>query len=421
MENINLIPPRFKVTEVTVTLSEVLDWGLDLLGIPDIWNTTQGEGVKVCILDTGIDYKHPDLKDAIVGMKDFTGSRSGPMDMQKHGTHVAGIIGARANNSGVVGVAPKCDILIGKVLDDNGMGTLDNLVDGIEWALSENADIISMSLGAPSEYSRLNSIIQKAYNNGKILIAAAGNGGRFKENTISYPAKYTECIAVGSVDRSFKRSLFSSYGRELDIMAPGDNVYSTIPGGIYGKLSGTSMATPFVAGICALILSKHKSGAGRTPIHNNKDMLEHLIKSCKDLGDRGFDAENGYGLINPGMAFESASFDILPLNPVASLNEGCMERTYDRERARGETHDGALKNAREVCRQSIGETTLIMSYTSMRQYILGEEQELINRIYLKERERQVNHNTALFNAKSVYKESVDLIKTSILLASTNGN
>ncbi|MBX7044197.1 MAG: S8 family peptidase [Ignavibacteria bacterium] len=396
-----------------VTMSEVKDWGETLLGVPEIWSSTKGDDIKVCILDTGIDFTHPDLKENIADAQDFSGSRSGPSDLNGHGTHCSGIVAAGMNNFGCIGVAPKAKIYMGKVLDDNGSGSIDNIVKGINWALEMDVDIISMSLGSYQDSKDLYKAIKKAYDKGKILIAAAGNDGATNTELMCYPAKYEEVIAVGSINRNFLRSYFSNYSNDLDIVAPGEEVYSTFKGASYAKLSGTSMATPFVSGVCALILAKHKINGGKTPIFNNKDMREHLERYARDLGVKGFDVQYGYGLIDPTIAYNNLAVTPAHIKNYSALNdsdksrEGCVERTYNNERDRGAGHDEALKNAREVCSKSIEEEIFSLSPDSKKMYVMGGD-GCVERVYKEERNRSVDHDTALKNAREVCSKAIAL-------------
>ncbi|MEX2140780.1 MAG: S8 family peptidase [Pirellulales bacterium] len=294
-EPIYRLPP-FKVEATYVALAETVDWGLSLFKVPEQWKRTKGEGVRVAVLDTGIELDHPDVREAIDKAKDFTRSRFGVVDRQGHGTHVAGTIGARKNEQGVVGVAPECRLLIGKVLGDDGSGTDDSVAEGIAWAVDEGAQLISMSLGSPYPSQAIYQAIQRALKNNRFVVCAAGNDGR--PNSVNYPARWEETVAVGAVDKDGKLARFSSQGEELDICAPGENVLSTFLNGGYAKLSGTSMATPFVSGVVTLMLAKHKQVGGRTPVNNQQQLLDHLRATATDAGATGRDPQYGYGLIN---------------------------------------------------------------------------------------------------------------------------
>lgn len=292
-----------KAETVQTALSEIIDWGLKAFGIPPLWQSSRGEGVRVAVLDTGIAAEHPDLATGIEAFEDFT--HSGLHDGQGHGTHVSGIIGARANHLGVVGVAPACRILMGKVLNDDGAGSNENIAEGIRWAISRKADIINMSLGGPAPSAVLEQAVMEALKAGVAIIAAAGNEGEIGLDTIGYPAKYPGVIVVGSVDRNLKRSKFSSIGQRLDVMAPGGQILSTYPPRAYAVLSGTSMATPFVSGVAALCLAKHRLHGGKTPCDTPAQLREHLLATAKDRGVPGQDPLYGAGLIQPGAVLES--------------------------------------------------------------------------------------------------------------------
>jgi subtilisin family serine protease len=290
--------PPYQVHETMVGLAETVDWGLKMLGIPSFWRQTEGEGIKVAVFDTGVDYRHPDLRNAIASSRDFTGSDTGVADTAGHGTHVAGIIAARRNNRGIIGVAPACDLYSAKVLGDNGHGNWKRISKAIDWAIEKKVDIISMSLGAPRAPSGVGKAIDRAIDKGIIVICAAGNDGS-RLDSVNYPAKYPLTVAVGAINRKKRLARYSSIGPQVDIVAPGDRIHSTWLGGGYAVISGTSMAAPFVTGIAALMLSKHRQYGGKTPINNQHDFISHLRKTAIDLGPAGHDHQFGYGLINP--------------------------------------------------------------------------------------------------------------------------
>ncbi len=269
-----------------------------LISLPYAWSITTGSNqITVAVLDTGVDSDHPDLRDNMLNGRNFTddGSIYDTHDNSEHGhgTHVAGTIGA-INNEQVAGVSWQINLIPVKVLSGEGNGKLSDIAEGIEWAIDEtDADIINMSLGAPGGSTSLKKAVERAYNAGITIIAAAGNTG--DENNgyqVNYPAAYQEVIAVGSVNYNMKRSDFSSYGDNLDFMAPGEAIYSTVPDGEYGIRSGTSMAAPHVAGVAALMLSLE-------PDLDPAQIKEKLKITAQDLGDdQGKDYEYGYGLIN---------------------------------------------------------------------------------------------------------------------------
>jgi thermitase len=240
-------------------------WGLTKIQAPDSWSVTTGSSdVKIAILDTGIDQDHPDLDSKIVANRNFTTS-STVDDLYGHGTHCAGIAAAVTNNSsGVAGVGFNASLMNVKVLDDTGSGYYSWIANGIVWATDNGAQVISMSLGGSSGSSTLQNAVNYAWSHGVVVVAAAGNNGNTAR---SYPAYYANCIAVAATDQNDAKASFSTYGSWVDVAAPGVSVFSTAPnhtnylqqqgyfGYNYGYLSGTSMATPFVAGLAGLIWS----------------------------------------------------------------------------------------------------------------------------------------------------------------------
>lgn len=264
-------------------------------------------------MDTGI-IDHPDLKVNIKGGINFTTSNPKDyVDRQGHGTHVAGIIAAEDNAIGVIGVAPKAEIYAVKVLGDQGHGSFDMIVKGIDWAVDNKMDIISMSLGSSASSTQIHEAVKRAYKKNITVVAAAGNDGdEYDDNDMGYPARYPETIAVGSINKYMKRSWFSSDGEELDIMAPGEEIYSTYLKNEYAILSGTSMATPFITGILALLISEHrKSKSKKTPIDTPEQIREHLIRTADDAGEIGKDNFYGYGIVSPTKLMEGINIKAL--------------------------------------------------------------------------------------------------------------
>lgn len=238
----------------------------------EAWTVTTGAGTKVAVLDSGVANDNPDITPKVVARANFTGGETGD-DNYGHGTHVAGIVAATANNtSGVAGTCPGCTILDGKVLNDSGVGSTSGLANGINWAVSNGAKVINMSLGVRASRT-LETAVNNAWNKGAVLVAAAGNGGN---QTKIYPGAYANVIAVAATDNNDAKASFSTYGASwVDIAAPGVNVYSTFPNhtfvlGTQNKRSfgydvgnGTSMSSPIVAATAALAWS---SNPGATPI-----------------------------------------------------------------------------------------------------------------------------------------------------------
>jgi subtilisin family serine protease len=309
--------PPLRVEHTLAALAETVDWGLSLLGVPEAWRISRGDGVTVAVLDTGIDEDHPDFGEAVVAARDFTGSRHGPIDRHGHGTHVAGTIAARQNDVGVIGVAPQCRLLVAKVLSDDGAGSTDSVARGVDWAVEQGADVLSLSLGSPRASRPIELAIERAVSAGRLVICAAGNDGR--QAGVNFPGRLASTVAVAAVDRHGRVAAFSSRGPEVDIAAPGEDVLSTFLDGGYARLSGTSMATPFVAGVAALVLAKHRRAGGATPVGSQRELLEHLRRTATDAGPRGHDPAYGWGIVNPASllaaneASDAARFEIGPI------------------------------------------------------------------------------------------------------------
>lgn len=219
--------------------------------------------VRIAIWDTGIDQDHEDLKTKVIANVNFTTSRTVD-DRYGRGTHVAGIAAAITDNArGIAGVGFQTSLMNVKVLSDTGSGQYSWIANGIIWAADNGAHVINMSLGGTSTSSTLQAAVQYAWSKGVVLVAAAGNEN---VSTPTYPAYYEECIAVAATDQNDAKASFSNYGSWVDIAAPGVNIYSTLPNhpnriGVrnYGSLSGTSMATPHVAGVAALVKARYPS------------------------------------------------------------------------------------------------------------------------------------------------------------------
>lgn len=230
-------------------------WGPKKIQCPSAWNLTWGSSsVLIAIVDTGISKTHPDLSSKIAGGWNFYNNNSNYNDDNGHGSHTAGIAAAATNNGiGIAGVGFNCRLLAVKVLNASGSGTLSGVANGITWSANNGAKVISMSLGASSGSSTLLNAVNYAWDKGCILVAAAGNNG---STSPTYPAYYSNCIAVASSTSSDMRSYFSNYGSWVELAAPGSSIYSTYKGSSYAYLSGTSMACPHVSGVAGLVWSR---------------------------------------------------------------------------------------------------------------------------------------------------------------------
>lgn len=251
--------PVFSVPEITADdpAAKEIPWGVKRVNAAAAWDYTTGKGVKVAVIDTGIDYNHPELAPNYRGGYNAIITTATPLDDQGHGTHVSGTIAAVKDLNGVVGVAPEVELYGVKVLDKRGSGQYSWIVSGIEWAVNNGMQVINMSLGGGSGTEALKQIMIKAHEAGIAIVCAAGNDS----GPVNYPAKYPQAIAISASDSSDKIAYFSSRGPEIVVIAPGVNIYSTRKGGGYTSMSGTSMACPHAAGLAALAVGAGANGA----------------------------------------------------------------------------------------------------------------------------------------------------------------
>lgn len=224
------------------TDSQETPYGIDLVNAPDVWEMTKGSGAIIAVLDTGIAMYHPDAGN-IVGYESFVDDEE-VEDFEGHGTHVSGTIAAADNEIGVVGIAPEAGLLIGKVLDNEGSGYTSDVIAGIEWAVENGADVISMSLGSSSSSTAEEAACQEAYEQGVLVVAAAGNEAD-EGNPTNYPAAYDSVVAVAAVDSDSEWAYYSNYGSYIEIAAPGTYVYSTVPVSDYAETTLTANGTSY--------------------------------------------------------------------------------------------------------------------------------------------------------------------------------
>ena len=285
-------------------------WGFPKINAPHAWHTTQGSaGIRVAILDTGINMTHEDLTGKVVAQWNFVGNNADATDDRGHGTHVAGTVAAHTNNKdasgkyvGVAGTCPNCSLINAKVLNANNLGDDARYVSAVNWSVGKSANVINMSFAERAWSSALETAVNNARDKGVVVVASAGNKG-----TDIYPAAYESVIAVAATDRNDARATFddpkttdvvekSNTGAYVDVAAPGTGILSAIPSG-YSSYSGTSMAAPHVSGLAGLILSQNRS-LSPTQVRNQ---IEY---TAKDLLPAGKDNEFGHGRIDARYALD---------------------------------------------------------------------------------------------------------------------
>jgi len=301
-------------------------WGLEMVRAAGAWPTSTGVGAIVAVIDTGVQLDHPDLGDRLASGFDFVGDDpiepgdedSDPDDGNGHGTHVTGIVAAnRDNNEGITGVAPGARVLPLRVLDDNGEGYADDTIKAIDRAIDEHVHVINLSLGdfLPLQSTLFNdpaykSVLQRAVGAGIVVVIAAGNNSLPKcENP-----NVEGIVCVGAVDNTRTRSAFSSFGSNVDLMAPGgsglggssEDVLSTYIDSGYESISGTSQATPHVAGVAALLVSLGLSG---------REAADRLVATAADAGAPGPDNTYGAGIVDAEAAVAGLAPPPPPVDP----------------------------------------------------------------------------------------------------------
>jgi len=291
--NVTHVEYDIKVYALDTELND--SWGVERIGAGIVHDDgNKGAGIKIAIIDSGIDYTHSDLDANYVSGYDFVNSDTEPMDDDGHGTHVAGIVAAEDDGFGVVGVAPEAKLYALKVLE-GGSGNYSDVMAALQWCVDNNIQVTNNSYGSSGDPGEL---VKKAFDDsataGVLHVAAAGNSGNppGRGDNIIYPARYESVIAVAATDQNDKRARWSSTGPDLDLSAPGVAINSTLLGGGYGEKSGTSMASPHVAGTAALVIAAEIS-----------DVRSQLQNTADDLGDSWL---YGCGLVD---ADEAAGVD----------------------------------------------------------------------------------------------------------------
>jgi len=285
--------PPYKVQPLTrlQALKELTNWAFIRFRTKELWKHTQGDGVKVLILDTGIGHK--DIK--IEKAKDFTGE--GIEDKNGHGNWVAGCVHA----TGVfLGVVPKCKLYVGKILSNTGEGAWLWMQRGLEWALEEKVDVINISAGGIYQGDAIQPILKKLADKGVLVICAAGNAN----SLLIFPASDVNTIAVGAITKEGQRAAFSNFGPRLIVMAPGVDLLGCYLNNGYAKMTGTSMASPETT--CIVALEKELRAM------NLKEAVARFALTSKDMDKKGWDSKTGWGIVDPWKFLELEEPDKKP-------------------------------------------------------------------------------------------------------------
>lgn len=277
--------------------TETLTWGIERIFAHQAWTITKGTGIKLAILDTGIDLDHPDLMNNIKGNINLIKPKKSGDDDNGHGTHVAGIAAAMDNEIGVIGTGPEISLYAVKILDKKGSGWASDLIEALNWCVENRIQIINMSFGSTTDNPSLYDAIIRVYEAGIIMVASAGNNSA-SGGTIEYPAKYPEVIAVSAMDQFNHFASFSSFGPEIELIAPGVDILSTYNKDSFAYMEGTSMSAPFVTGAVALLLTTSPHPRYDLDFDNSWDPDEIRLKLKETAENLGLPAnQQGEGLV----------------------------------------------------------------------------------------------------------------------------
>lgn len=287
---------RVTITEPTyqsvAVKQEQLSWGIRRIEAPKAWQLSQGRGIRVAVIDTGISSLHPALQRNYRGGINILSPYFEPEDYNGHGTHVAGIIAGRSMDTGIVGVAPRASIYAVKAFNRQGNANLSDLLTAINWCIDKRMHVVNMSFGMEKVSESLGQAVQIAHRKGIVMIAASGNKGN--RVRIDYPACYPETIGVGSISANGRVSTFTNIGKGIDLLAPGEKILSSWLMSSKREMSGTSMAVPHVTGTIALLLHYR-------PNLNPEQIRYLLLQSTRSVEGVG-----GKGVVNAYQAIRNA-------------------------------------------------------------------------------------------------------------------
>lgn len=329
--------PSFKYVDEDhvrhINAEEDAAWGVRHIGGIMAHNLGyDGGGARVGVLDTGIDYRHPELAAVYAGGFDFVFNDADPLDDHDHGSHVSGTIAAAMDGAGVVGMAPNVEIYAAKAFNALGSGSDSDIIAAVEFLTDLDLDVVNHSWGGFSPSQAMRDVFQASFNAGVINVCASGNYGTLFG--VSYPASFNNTYAVAATDINNARAGFSSTGPQVDLAAPGVDVLSSVRNGGYAEFSGTSMATPHVVGAVALLI-----GSGQMTDDNNNGTLFDEIKvrlasTAIDLGAEGKDNNFGYGLLNAQAAL---------VEPMGMVTDGLVAGTESSVQISGGTPGNTVR------------------------------------------------------------------------------
>ncbi len=280
-------------------------WALEAIQLSEAWETTTGSSeIIVAVLDSGAEMDHPDLVGNLIAGYDFVNDDNQPWDDLGHGTHVASVIGGLTNNGeGTAGINWHVKVMPIKVLNERGVGSVQHIIEGFDFAIANGADVINLSLGAPETSRFLRRTVRQAVEDEGIVVVAASGNEFDQGNPISYPAAYEEVIAVGATDEDGNHASFSSSGTHLDLAAPGVEILAatwTGSGSEYAYYTGTSMSAPIVSGVVSLMLA---ADSALSPAQ----ISTLLTANAQDVGAFGWDEFSGHGIVNASASIGAVS------------------------------------------------------------------------------------------------------------------
>lgn len=311
MSDLFRIPPDLRIgrAAAALPLAGEVNWGMEAFGVKALRSITDGTGQIVGVIDTGVDRTHPLLASQVIDAKDFTGSPHGAADRHGHGTHVSG---TAAGADPRIGVACGAKIVHGKGLSDGGSGSGAGIAAAMRWCYEKGARVLSMSLGSSGPDPAINAAGEELAAKGCWIVAAAGNSGGGTPD-VDFPGRFPWAISVAALNRDLSPASFTNRGAKIDTAGPGVGIWSARPGGGYQEMSGTSMATPFDAGVLVLVRAGLEL-RGR-PVPPVEEVRAILARRSTDTYTPGDDLRTGPGWLSPLLLALALVDDPPPVRP----------------------------------------------------------------------------------------------------------